>query len=669
MRRPLGCLTFSALIAAVLVVLAIVVAAAATGNGIFSPGRLSSVAHGGAVGGVASHAELEGRCEACHAPALSGERMGDRCLACHTTVTNEIASGGGLHGRLAASAATCRDCHTDHRGATAALTLADPRVFPHEQTGYSLAAHSLSGRGVGVGCRECHPASPVSYSAPTCVGCHQGLDAPYMTAHLAAFGSACLNCHDGVDSYGKTFTHATYPLTGGHEKTECGACHKQATTLAVLRATSTECVTCHAAKDIHQGRLGSNCAECHSPAGWTGATINHDRTRFALVGRHVGVLCESCHVERHWTGIGTTCSSCHAKDDPHRGQFTGDCAACHAATGWKDVTFDHAKTGFALTAGHAKPACAACHAGGRYVGTPTTCNACHAKDDAHSGSFGKDCASCHKTTTWTDATFDHSRTQFKLTGAHAGVTCQKCHIGGLFKGTPTTCSSCHAKPSSHTSAFAGSCATCHSTKAWKPATFNHNQTHFKLTGAHVGAACQKCHTSSHFSDASTACSSCHAKPSSHTSAFAGNCSTCHSTKAWKPATFNHNQTHFKLTGAHVGAACQKCHTSSHFTDASTACSSCHAKPSSHGSNFTGSCSTCHSTKAWKPASYNGPHTFPQRHGGAGGVCSKCHPSSWTSYSCARCHSNKSMIDKHKGRSGFSLTTCANANCHPTGGGD
>ena len=40
MRRPLGCLTFSALVAAILVVLAILGAAAATGNAIFSPGRL-----------------------------------------------------------------------------------------------------------------------------------------------------------------------------------------------------------------------------------------------------------------------------------------------------------------------------------------------------------------------------------------------------------------------------------------------------------------------------------------------------------------------------------------------------------------------------------------------------------------------------------------------------
>jgi hypothetical protein len=534
MRRPLGCMTFSALVAAVLVGVAILIAAVASGNGIFSPGQLSAVANGSPLGGVSSHADLAGRCDACHPPALSSGRMGELCLACHAQVQQELASKAGLHGRLLATTTNCRDCHTDHRGATAALTLADPRVFPHEQTGYALTAHKLSGQGGGFGCRDCHPGSPVSFTAPTCAACHQSLDAPFMAQHTATFGTVCLACHDGVDSYGKTFDHATYPLSGGHEQVKCGACHQQATTIAALRATSTECVACHAARDVHEGRLGTSCAECHSLATWTDATIDHDRTRYALVGRHVGTLCESCHVDRHWTGIGTTCRSCHTKDDPHGGQFAGDCAACHAATGWKDVTFDHARTGFALDGGHAKPTCAACHANGRYVATPKTCIGCHARDDQHRGSFGTNCASCHATKAWLPASFDHARS-YPLTGAHLSVTCQKCHVGGVYKGTPKTCAACHTKPASHGSAYGTSCASCHA------------------------------------------------------------------------------------------------------------------------------------TKAWLPASFSGPHAFPRNHGDAGGTCSTCHPSSWTSYSCARCHSDSSMTQRHREVSRFSLTTCAS--CHQTGKGD
>jgi hypothetical protein len=529
MRRPLGCMTFSALVAAVLVGVAILIAAVASGNGIFSPGQLSAVANGGPLGGVSSHADLAGRCDACHPAALSSGRMGELCLACHSQVQQEIASKAGLHGRLLATTTNCRDCHTDHRGATAALTLADPRVFPHEQTGYALTAHPLSGQGGSFGCRDCHPGSPVSFSAPTCAACHQSLDAPFMAQHTATFGTTCLACHDGVDSYGKAFDHATYPLSGGHEQVQCGACHQGATTIAALRATSTECVACHAARDIHEGRLGTSCAECHSTATWTDATIDHDRTRYALVGRHVGTACESCHVDRHWTGIGLSCRSCHTKDDPHGGQFAGDCAACHAATGWKDVTFDHAQTGFALDGGHAKPTCAACHANGVYKGTPKTCIGCHAGDDQHRGSLGRDCASCHGTKAWLPASFDHARSSYPLTGAHLSVTCQKCHVGGVYKGTPKTCAACHTKPASHGSAYGTSCASCHATKAWLPASFSGPHA-FPRTHGGAGGTCSSCHPSSW---TSYSCARCHADSSMtqrhrEVSRFSlTTCATCH----------------------------------------------------------------------------------------------------------------------------------------------
>jgi hypothetical protein len=508
MRRPLGCFTFSALVAAVLALVAVLAIAVASGNGLFSPGQLSAVVHGTPVGGVGSHAELEGRCDACHTAPWSGERMADRCLACHTQVQQEIASKGGLHGRFATTA-TCRTCHTDHRGVAASLTLANPSVFPHDQTGYSLQAHPLRGQGGSFTCVDCHPGSPTAFSPPACVACHQALDAPFMAAHLETFGTVCLNCHDGIDTYGKAFDHATYPLVGGHETAPCIACHRGATTLAALQTTPTECVACHATKDIHKGRLGTSCGECHSTNDWTSATIDHNLTRFPLTGKHVGTLCAFCHVERKWTGIGLTCRSCHANVDPHGNQFKGDCAACHVATGWKDITFDHATTRFKLVLAHAKPACAACHPSGKFVGTPVSCIACHAKDDRHKGAFGKDCAACHKATTWADVTFDHSKSSFPLTGAHRSVNCQACHKGNVFKGTPTACSSCHAKPSSHGSGFGNNCGSCHSTKAWRPASFNGPHP-FPMRHGGAGGVCARCHPSSL---TSYSCARCHSNAS------------------------------------------------------------------------------------------------------------------------------------------------------------
>jgi hypothetical protein len=669
-RRPLGCMTFTALAAAVITLLVIAGAILATGNAVFSPGALSGLtqpdgAQVASVGGVTSHAQLEGRCDACHAPIWSGQRMGDRCLACHADVATQAASGTGLHGKLDATAATCLRCHTDHRGATASATLADPSVFPHDQTGFALTAHLQPAAATAVGCRGCHPTSPKDYKAPACLGCHQQLDAAKMATHTDTYGAQCLNCHDGKDTYGHAFAHTSYALTGKHAVADCAGCHKGSTTVAALQATSTACISCHAKDDIHEGRLGQSCATCHTPDGWTGAQLDHTKqTTFPLAGKHAGTACESCHVNRQWTGLATTCVACHAKDDAHGGKFGTDCASCHNPSDWKQATFDHATTGFALTQAHASVGCAKCHQNDRFAGTPTNCAGCHASVDKHKGALGSKCETCHKPTQWSAASFNHSSTSFKLTGKHAGVGCEQCHTSGPPQNTSTACASCHARPASHDSHFGANCATCHSTKAWKPAAFNHSVTSYKLTGAHASTTCLKCHhsPSKTFAGAPKTCASCHAKPANHTGAMASGCGTCHSTKAWSPSTFNHNNTTFKLTGAHTSLLCQKCHTKSSFGGLPTTCAACHSKPASHPGFYGTVCTKCHSTSSWTRISYRGAHTFPMNHRGAGGICTKCHTTSLQSYTCAKCH-NPSRIEEHAGRSS---STCAS--CHPTGAG-
>jgi hypothetical protein len=356
MNRPLGCLSGSALIATALAALTIYGAAAWTGNGIFSPGELNGVQREAPIGGVLSHAELDTRCGTCHPAFWSGDRMGDRCLACHTEVAAEIEADDGLHDGFATSA-NCRDCHTEHHGAAGSLTLADPRGFPHARTGFSLLAHPTQGEGGVFLCQDCHPEALRTFEASSCLGCHRTLDVSWTLQHQMNFGKVCLDCHDGVDTYGAAYEHALYTLIGRHAEIECIFCHQGAHTLTALRATPAECVDCHTAADIHEGRLGTACGECHSPSGWEDASIDHDLTRFPLTGQHRDVLCESCHIDRQWTGIGMECRSCHTRDDPHGGQFPVDCAECHTSSGWDDLIFSHASTGFPLEAAHAEVSC------------------------------------------------------------------------------------------------------------------------------------------------------------------------------------------------------------------------------------------------------------------------------------------------------------------------
>ena len=504
MNRPLGCLSASALIAGVLASLAILGAAAGTGNGIFSPGELNRQPGAQEIGGVSSHADLAQACAACHPAFWEKDLMGDRCLVCHADVAGQVGQDTGLHAGYA-TGGNCRNCHTEHQGSDATLTRADMRGFPHERTGYLLRAHPMVSEGGTFLCTDCHTDSLQSFDVTVCLDCHMERDLAYSIQHRAAFGTACINCHDGVDSYGRAFDHqqVAFTLEGKHAEADCVLCHAGAKSLEGLRAAPTACVACHARADIHDGRLGADCGKCHTPASWEGATIDHDLTRFSLTGSHVQVECLECHVDRKWTGIGTACRTCHEDDDRHGGQFDVDCSSCHTTIAWSDVTFDHDRTGFALENAH-DVTCSKCHPGGRYVGTPSSCAGCHASEDAHNGRFGTDCGACHRPTRWSDATFDHNLASFRLTGAHQSVECTRCHVGGRFAGTPSSCAACHNRPSSHSGGFSGECSNCHSTSAWKPASFNGPHP-FPMNHGGAGGRCGKCHPSSWFDYSCTGC--------------------------------------------------------------------------------------------------------------------------------------------------------------------
>ena len=200
------------------------------------------------------------------------------------------------------------------------------------------------------------------------------------------------------------------------------------------------------------------------------------------------------------------------------------------------------------------------------------CGSCHQQDDAHNGELGTDCALCHSTAKWKPSTFDHNNSIFKLTGAHLNVDCAQCHQGGSFKGTPTECYACHKVDDNHNGRFGTSCDACHSTTAWKPATFDHNLSTFRLTGAHANLACEKCHSKG-FAGTPAFCAGCHADPSFHKGMFGNNCSSCHNTSNWN-ASYKGPHPSFGDEGGinHGGASCRDCHT---VNLATATCTKCH----------------------------------------------------------------------------------------------
>ena len=302
-------------------------------------------------------------CVSCHAPddVHRGER-GTKCADCHTTAGWKSAS------------------------------------FDHaKETGFALeGAHAR------LDCADCHRNGRLKDPVPRdCAGCHKGQD-----AHAGRFGSQCGSCHGNEKWLPTSFDHqrdGKWALEGRHEKVACHACHTAPTATQHLK---TSCISCHRASDVHRGKLGSDCEQCHTPAGWkTSIAFDHDLTQFPLVGLHVAVPCEQCHSSRAYGDVEEKCVGCHRADDAHKGGLGDDCARCHTPNGWRIWEFDHSKeTHFPLTGAHTKVTCAGCHKQPpSEVKLDTSCGYCHAQDDIHLGQYGRQCQRCHSTLTFKGA--------------------------------------------------------------------------------------------------------------------------------------------------------------------------------------------------------------------------------------------------------------------------
>ena len=315
-------------------------------------------------------------CATCH----FGNRYKDtpqQCLSCHAPDDVHRGSRG----------AECSKCHTTTQWAT--------QKFDHErETGFALkGAHSRTD------CTACHTSGRMQDPLPKdCQGCHRGQD-----SHAGRFGAQCSSCHDN-DRWPQThFVHATdahFELHGAHAKAACHSCH---TANVATQKLDQKCVTCHRGTDVHGGRLGADCESCHVTEGWRIAVqFDHDFTDFPLVGQHVAVTCEQCHVTPAYKGAANDCFGCHQSVDRHKGSLGRQCDACHSPNGWNIWEFDHARaTGFALSGAHAKTQCAGCHRRPpSEVKLGRECASCHAKDDVHSGEFGRQCQRCHSTTSF-----------------------------------------------------------------------------------------------------------------------------------------------------------------------------------------------------------------------------------------------------------------------------
>jgi nitrate/TMAO reductase-like tetraheme cytochrome c subunit len=473
-----------------------------------------------------AHSKLEGlsNCTKCH--EIGEKVLNSKCLDCHSEIKSLINSESGYHSSSDVKGKQCGKCHPEHFGRKFKIVHFDPDEFDHNKTGYTLTGSHLKAK-----CIECHQVkniidSEIRQRKGTYLGLNSYCFSCHEDYHQKTLGDNCGKCH-GMEKFkpASKFNHekTKFKLTGKHSEVECLKCHpitqkngKEFQKFAGLNFTN--CSPCH--KDVHSGKFGSNCSNCHMTTGFkiiNRKNFNHSNTNFPLIGKHRYVDCNKCHK----TDLKTKqkynkCTDCHS--DYHNKQFIVDnqiqnCSDCHDEYGFERSQFSmnqHNQSKFKLTGAHLAIPCQNCHfQTGKWVfrDIGLRCIDCHKnvhEDEIQEKYLGNNvCTNCHTTESWSTILFEHKLTGFELSGKHKEQTCKNCHQQGenvvelhwIFKSIKSNCEYCHNDV--HAGQFKegefSDCTRCHTFDNWKPDKFDHEKTKFSLKGAHQKLDCIKCH--------------------------------------------------------------------------------------------------------------------------------------------------------------------------------
>lgn len=541
-------------------------------------------------------------------------------------------------------------------------------------------------------CKQCHEnkrpiSNPAHGNGADCISCHTA--ATNMVGvrswlNLTNFNhspmpSSCISCHENK----RPLTISPHQKGEWGEKQDCVSCHTHPSWKPAKFdhiKPLTDCVQCHRTANKDDRPLPKtshpsasynqlDCILCHTNSNnskkWADLIFNHRTHTPAPTG------CMNCHE--------TMRPLSHTVTPKISGMDKADCNSCHTSTiDWKQVSaFDHD------------------------VMKPTSCMGCHsrsipANQTAHPsvvGNYSKiDCVQCHtydKSTSprsWTKITFNyntHSPTPTScltchktinnslpasgthLAGSRSTLDCATCHkydgiklwtnfsvFNHIAIDATERCDSCHnssiktltSKPATHISTTLD-CRSCHSSTAWKPASFSHSASDTNCMSCHNGTTAP-------------------GKPVTHVRTIA-QCNTCHTQTAWKPATYLHTTSDTDCLTCHNGTTAMGRPAGHNLPTANHQCGSCHNQTSfstlvfdttykhssaggllPKGTSYHKSQSTC--TKCHSTTTDNVNYTDTAANATLSPKCAGCHTSDYsgrhgstpisTNANCLRCHS-------------------------------
>lgn len=311
------------------------------------------------------------QCRDCH-PQEKYTGVPKKCFSCHEADDKHK----GKNGKK------CKDCHSEKGWSLHGFNHDKKTKFP------------LKGKHKQVHCDQCHrqPAKKKKLSKK-CYSCHRFGD-----SHKGLYGKKCKNCHNAKSWKKHKFNHdkTDFKLRGKHKKVSCNSCH---TGHVYKEELETKCLSCHKPDDVHKGKQGKECDECHNAAGWQKKVVfDHNLIKFPLLGAHAALACEECHTSSKFRDAKMKCYACHRKDDEHKKRMGVFCQRCHFSTDWKVWEFDHDdQSDYPLKGAHKGINCELCHKDEveEDLTISSVCFRCHAEDDTHDGQFGRQCVRCH----------------------------------------------------------------------------------------------------------------------------------------------------------------------------------------------------------------------------------------------------------------------------------